>query len=80
MVTEQPALSFAGLLRRLRADAKLTQEELAAAGVPSRPAWSITTDIPHIDTNRLVDASAAERQIGCRSDYGRHSEAVHSRF
>src|SRR5215470_20219657 len=31
MVTEQPELSFAGLLRRLRAEAKLTQEELAAA-------------------------------------------------
>ena len=31
MVTEQSALSFAGLLRRLRAGAKLTQEELAAA-------------------------------------------------
>src|SRR5206468_12766665 len=36
MVTE-PALSFAGLLRQLRADAKLTQEELAAAaGVSPR--------------------------------------------
>ncbi len=33
MVTEQPALSFAGLLRQLRAEAKLTQEELAAAEV-----------------------------------------------
>jgi len=31
MVTGQPALSFAGLLRQLRAEAKLTQEELAAA-------------------------------------------------
>src|SRR5262249_34565548 len=31
MVAEQPALSFAGLLRRLRAGARLTQEELAAA-------------------------------------------------
>jgi WD40 repeat protein/transcriptional regulator with XRE-family HTH domain len=37
MVTEQPTLSFAGLLRRLRAEAKLTQEELAAAaGVSPR--------------------------------------------
>jgi transcriptional regulator with XRE-family HTH domain len=34
MVTERSALSFAGLLRRLRAGARLTQEELAAsAGV-----------------------------------------------
>jgi predicted ATPase/DNA-binding XRE family transcriptional regulator len=30
-VTEQPALSFAGLLRRLRGEAGLTQEELAEA-------------------------------------------------
>src|SRR5215472_8113025 len=30
-VAEQPELSFAGLLRQLRAEAKLTQEELAAA-------------------------------------------------
>src|SRR5438093_8214954 len=38
MVTEQQAeLSFAGLLRRLRAGARLTQEELAAAaGVSPR--------------------------------------------
>jgi len=38
MVTEQQAeLSFAGLLRQLRAEAKLTQEELAAAaGVSPR--------------------------------------------
>src|SRR5262245_33600131 len=37
MVTDQSGLSFAGLLRRLRAEAKLTQEELAAAaGVSPR--------------------------------------------
>jgi tetratricopeptide (TPR) repeat protein/transcriptional regulator with XRE-family HTH domain len=30
-VVEEPALTFAGLLRRLRAEAQLTQEELAAA-------------------------------------------------
>src|SRR6516225_10326694 len=37
MVTEQPALTFAGMLRRLRAEARLTQEELAAAaGVSPR--------------------------------------------
>src|SRR6516225_6368100 len=30
-VAEQPALSFAGLLRQLRAEARLTQEELAEA-------------------------------------------------
>jgi WD40 repeat protein/transcriptional regulator with XRE-family HTH domain len=37
MVTDQSALSFAGLLQRLRAGARLTQEELAAAaGVSPR--------------------------------------------
>jgi len=30
-VTEQPALDFAGLLRQLRMEARLTQEELAEA-------------------------------------------------
>src|SRR5438105_4989562 len=33
MVAEQPALSFAGLLRQLRAKTKLTQELLAGAGL-----------------------------------------------
>jgi transcriptional regulator with XRE-family HTH domain len=34
---EEPALTFAGLLRRLRAEARLTQEELAeAAGLSPR--------------------------------------------
>jgi transcriptional regulator with XRE-family HTH domain len=36
-VDEQPGFSFAGLLRQLRAEAKLTQEELAeAAGLSPR--------------------------------------------
>ena len=36
-MTEQSALEFAGLLRQLRAEAKLTQEELAdAAGLSPR--------------------------------------------
>ena len=36
-MSEQPGLSFAGLLRQLRAEAKLTQEELAeAAGLSPR--------------------------------------------
>jgi class 3 adenylate cyclase len=34
-VAEQPALSFAGLLRQLRAEARLTQEELAEAATLS---------------------------------------------
>src|SRR5215831_18624502 len=36
-VVEEPALTFAGLLRQLRAEARLTQEELAeAAGLSPR--------------------------------------------
>src|ERR1700739_23568 len=36
-VREEPALTFAGLLRQLRAEARLTQEELAeAAGLSPR--------------------------------------------
>ena len=36
-MAEQPGLSFAGLLRQLRAEAELTQEELAeAAGLSTR--------------------------------------------
>jgi len=31
VMTEQPALGFAGLLRQLRTEARLTQEELAEA-------------------------------------------------
>ena len=58
MVTEQPALSFAGLLRRLRAEAKLTQEELAAAaGVSPRSVSNLERGVnrtAHKDTAVLL--------------------------
>ena len=58
MVTGQPALSFAGLLRRLRAGAKLTQEELAAAaGVSARSVSNLERGInrtAHKDTAVLL--------------------------
>ena len=58
MVTEQPALSFAGLLRQLRAGAKLTQEELAAAaGVSARSVSNLERGInrtAHKDTAVLL--------------------------
>jgi transcriptional regulator with XRE-family HTH domain len=59
MVTEQrPALSFAGLLRRLRAGAKLTQEELAAAaGVSPRSVSNLERGVnrtAHKDTAVLL--------------------------
>src|SRR5215831_19237578 len=58
MVTEQPALTFAGLLRQLRAGAKLTQEELAtAAGVSARSVSNLERGInrtAHKDTAVLL--------------------------
>ncbi|HSS88693.1 MAG TPA: helix-turn-helix domain-containing protein, partial [Streptosporangiaceae bacterium] len=58
MVTEQSALSFAGLLRRLRAEVKLTQEELAAAaGVSPRSVSNLERGInrtAHKDTAVLL--------------------------
>ena len=58
MVTEQPALTFAGLLRRLRAEAKLTQEELAAAaGVSPRAVSNLErgfSQTAHKDTAALL--------------------------
>jgi transcriptional regulator with XRE-family HTH domain len=57
MVTE-PAFSFAGLLRQLRAEAKLTQEELAtAAGVSPRSVSNLERGInrtAHKDTAVLL--------------------------
>src|SRR6266487_5838912 len=58
MVTDQSALSFAGLLRQLRAGAKLTQEELAAAaGVSPRSVSNLERGInrtAHKDTAVLL--------------------------
>src|SRR5262245_52352612 len=58
MVAEQPELSFAGLLRRLRAGAKLTQEELAeAAGVSPRSVSNLERGVnrtAHKDTAVLL--------------------------
>src|ERR1700756_371315 len=58
MVAEQPVLSFAGLLRQLRAGAKLTQEELAAAaGVSPRSVSNLERGInrtAHKDTAVLL--------------------------
>src|SRR5579871_2330406 len=58
MVAEQPALSLAGLLRQLRAGAKLTQEELAqASGVSLRSISNLERGInrtAHKDTAALL--------------------------
>ena len=54
----QPELSFAGLLRQLRAEARLTQEELAeAASVSPRSVSDLERGInrnPHKDTAVLL--------------------------
>ena len=59
-VPEQPALSFAGLLRQLRAEARLTQEELAeAAGMSPRSVSDLERGValPRKDTvRRLANA------------------------
>ena len=60
-MADQPALSFAGLLRQLRAEARLTQEELAeAAGLSPRSVSDLERGInrtAHKDTaRRLADA------------------------
>jgi tetratricopeptide (TPR) repeat protein/transcriptional regulator with XRE-family HTH domain len=57
-VAEEPALSFAGLLRRLRGEARLTQEELAeAAGLSPRSVSDLERGInrtAHKDTAVLL--------------------------
>jgi len=57
-VEERPGLSFAGLLRQLRAEARLTQEELAeAAGVSPRSVSDLERGISRTarkDTARLL--------------------------
>ena len=59
-MVDQPALTFAGLLRRLRADARLTQEELAeAAGVSPRSVSDLERGI-----NRTARKDTAELLAG----------------
>ena len=57
----EPGLSFAGLLRQLRAEAKLTQEELAeAAGLSPRSVSDLERGInrtARLDTARLLAAA-----------------------
>ena len=59
-MAEQPALGFAGLLRQLRAEARLTQEELAeAAGVSPRSVSDLERGI-----NRTARKDTAELLAG----------------
>ncbi len=59
-MAEQPALGFAGLLRQLRAGAKLTQEELAeAAGLSPRSVSDLERGV-----NRTARKDTAELLAG----------------
>ena len=59
-MAEQPALGFAGLLRQLRAGARLTQEELAeAAGLSPRSVSDLERGI-----NRTARKDTAELLVG----------------
>ena len=59
-MAEQPALGFAGLLRQLRAEARLTQEELAeAAGLSPRSVSDLERGI-----NRTARKDTAELLAG----------------
>ena len=57
-MAEDPGLGFAGLLRQLRARARLTQEELAqAAGISTRAVSDLERGVnrtAHKDTARLL--------------------------
>ena len=71
-MTEQPALSFAGLLRQLRAEARLTQEELAeAAGLSPR---SVS------DLERGINRTARKDTAGLLADALGLAEPVRAPF
>src|SRR5215469_9538062 len=71
-VAEEPALSFAGLLRQLRAEARVTQEELAeAAGVSPR---SVS------DLERGVNRTARKDTARLLADALGLAEPVHALF
>jgi transcriptional regulator with XRE-family HTH domain len=62
-VVDEPALTFAGLLRRLRAETRLTQEELAeAAGVSPRSVSDLERGINR--TARKETAVLLARALG----------------
>ena len=69
-MTEQPALTFAGLLRQLRSGAKLTQEDLAgAAGVSARSVSDLERGVNRTarkDTAALLADGLSELQLRTR--------------
>jgi tetratricopeptide (TPR) repeat protein/transcriptional regulator with XRE-family HTH domain len=71
-VAEQPALSFGGLLRQLRAEARLTQEELAAAATVSPRSVS--------DLERGVNRTAHKETARLLADALGVAEPVHALF
>ena len=72
-MAEQAGLSFGGLLRRLRDDAGLTQDELAgAAGVSQRAVSDLERGI-----NRTARKDTAVLLAGALGLGGRAGETVH---
>ena len=70
MVTDQAALSFGGLLRQLRTEAKMTQEELAeTAGVSPRAVSDLERGV-----NRTARKETAELLAGALGLTGRPGE------
>ena len=89
-VAEQPGLEFAGLLRQLRAKARLTQEELAeAAGLSPRSVSDLERGIhrtAHKDTALLLadalglaEPTRAVRRRGPRPRSGHRRGGGHAR-
>src|SRR5262249_10996104 len=71
-VAEEPALGFAGLLRRLRDEARLTQDELAAAaGLAARAGSDLGRGI-----HRTARKDPARRPAGALSPTGPAGGAV----
>ena len=80
-MTDQPALDFAGLLRRLRVEARLTQEELAeAAGLSTRTVSDLERGVnrrAQKDTARLLaDALGVIGPVRARFEGAARGRAV----
>src|ERR1700735_4587869 len=73
----QPALSFAGLLRQLRAEARLTQEELAeAAGLSPRAVSDLERGINRTARKEAAPAAARGRAPAAEVRAARHGAAA----
>jgi transcriptional regulator with XRE-family HTH domain len=77
VVAEEPGLGFAGLLRRLCAKARLTQEELAeAAGLSPRSVSDLERGIHRTARRHHAQALAIARDIGAPLEEARALEGL----